>query len=94
MNPELINWLDKLTFTSFLLIAVYFLYRDSRSADKAKAESNTEAIRLLTEQVKLSADRQTELVQKIDQLLWRLPTTRPLDPAALKRIQESDSPKS
>ena len=89
MTPELIAFLDKLSFTGALLFAVYFLYKDTRAADKLKVDANTEAIKLLTEQVKFIAEQQAQLISKVDQLLWRLPTTRPLNPDALKRVQEA-----
>lgn len=51
MPPELFTLIDKITFTSALLIAVYFLYRDSRGDSRAATARNTDDIARLTANV-------------------------------------------
>jgi hypothetical protein len=68
VSPELITFLDKLTFTSALLIAVYILYKDSRSDTVQRQQKNAEAIFQLTTQVAALAVRTELLVTQVDRL--------------------------
>lgn len=89
MTPETINLLDKISFTTALLVAVYILYRDSR-ADLAKSiAENTENIRVLTTQLTgltTQVSQLTHLVQlMLDYETRQLETpTKPLTPIAPK----------
>lgn len=52
MSPEVLNLLDKVSFTTALLVAVYILYRDSRGDLEKSIQKNTESIAELVISVK------------------------------------------
>lgn len=78
MTPEAFALVDKLSFTGFLVLVVWILYRDIRSERHAQIEANSKAIADLVPVMKDLIVQVERLADTQRQMLGNLPATRPL----------------